>query len=88
MYCFFKECPNGQFGMDCRKSCSGNCINNESCDHVSGVCPSDCHDGYTGIYCNNCNRFHLLVLSSFHSQQFDILMLEIKTLSHKPFFSE
>lgn len=55
---FFKECPNGQFGMDCRKSCSGHCINNESCDHVSGVCPSGCHDGYTGIYCNNCNRFH------------------------------
>lgn len=50
---FCKECPPGHFGLDCKDNCSGHCINNEPCDHVSGVCPSGCQDGYTEARCNN-----------------------------------
>lgn len=34
--------------------CSKQCINTESCDHISGACPSGCHDGFVGTNCNKC----------------------------------
>lgn len=48
------ECPPEQFGLDCRERCSGQCINNEACDHASGVCSSGCQDGYIGTRCDEC----------------------------------
>lgn len=47
------ECSNGQYGPACSGRCNGHCVNNETCDHVSGVCPSGCQDGFIGSYCNN-----------------------------------
>lgn len=44
-------CESGHFGKDCRERCSGNCLNNETCDYVSGKCSSGCQDGYTGTLC-------------------------------------
>uniref|UniRef100_K1QG44 Scavenger receptor class F member 2 n=1 Tax=Magallana gigas TaxID=29159 RepID=K1QG44_MAGGI len=49
-----EECPYGNFGMDCKELCAGHCLNNETCDHVSGLCLNGCHDGYIGKYCNIC----------------------------------
>ncbi|XP_065938543.1 multiple epidermal growth factor-like domains protein 10 isoform X2 [Magallana gigas] len=46
-------CLPGHYGKHCSERCSGHCINNEPCDHVSGVCPDGCEDGYTGKLCNN-----------------------------------
>lgn len=43
--------------MNCSKRCSGHCINNEPCDHVSGVCSSGCQDGFDGTHCNHCKIF-------------------------------
>lgn len=45
--------------MDCRELCSGYCTNNEPCNHVSGICPSGCQDGYMESYCNKSNYSHL-----------------------------
>lgn len=42
--------------MDCKKQCSGHCINNEPCDYISGVCHSGCQDGYIGNNCNICKK--------------------------------
>lgn len=50
------ECKLGHFGMACKETCSDQCLNSETCDHVSGVCSSGCQDGYLGIYCNNCKK--------------------------------
>lgn len=50
----FSECLSGHFGVDCSKSCSGHCMNNEPCDHITGVCPRGCQDGYNGTFCNAC----------------------------------
>lgn len=40
--------------MGCSANCSGHCIREEPCDHVSGKCSNGCQDGYTGSLCNNC----------------------------------
>lgn len=40
--------------MRCSANCSGHCIREEPCDHVSGKCSNGCQDGYTGSLCNNC----------------------------------
>lgn len=42
--------------MTCKERCSEHCINNEPCDHVSGLCPSGCQDGYIGNYCRQCKK--------------------------------
>lgn len=60
--CFSIECPSGYFGMNCNEKCSGNCINKETCNHVNGVCPSECQDGFLGIHCNKCK----ILFQSFH----------------------
>lgn len=49
-----KVCPSGHYGKNCRESCSRHCIDNEQCDHVSGVCMSGCQDGFLGTHCNDC----------------------------------
>lgn len=53
------ECLPGYFGVDCRESCSGHCINDESCNHISGHCSSGCQDGYFGEMCNKCKLWIL-----------------------------
>lgn len=51
------ECLQGYFGIGCSGKCSGHCINNEPCDHVSGECTSGCQDGFVGTFCNKCKTF-------------------------------
>lgn len=50
------ECEQSNFGLDCKERCSGHCINNVPCDHVSGVCHGGCQDGYHGARCFNCKK--------------------------------
>lgn len=39
---------------------------NDPCDHVSGICPSGCQDGYMGTYCNNGKIFISFVILGLH----------------------
>lgn len=50
------ECPTGYFGKSCRERCSGHCINNKPCDHVSGECSNGWQDGYIGAHCGDCKK--------------------------------
>lgn len=56
-FALVSECAPGHFGMKCSNLCSGHCKNNEPCDHVSGVCPSGCQNGFMEEYCNSCKKF-------------------------------
>lgn len=56
IYFFSVECSLGFFGVKCKENCSRYCFNNESCDHISGVCKQGCIDGYTGTHCNQCKK--------------------------------
>lgn len=62
MYFLFLECLPGHYGTNCSERCSGHCINNEPCDHVSGVYPDGCEDGYTGKLCNNCTNLNCILI--------------------------
>lgn len=53
----FIECSSGYFGTGCRETCSRHCINNTVCNHVSGICPNGCEDGYMGTHCNSSKRW-------------------------------
>lgn len=57
LYFLCLVCLSGHYGTNCSERCSGHCINIGSCDHVSGVCPDGCEDGYTGKLCNNSTKF-------------------------------
>ncbi|XP_056008312.1 receptor-type tyrosine-protein phosphatase epsilon-like [Ostrea edulis] len=45
-------CTSGWYGSDCLFKCSGNCVNNEDCDHVDGACVNGCQPGYIGSSCS------------------------------------
>lgn len=49
-------CEAGFYGLNCSNLCSGNCANSDPCDHVSGVCPGGCQNGYIGAHCNSCKK--------------------------------
>lgn len=52
LFCtIFKECPSGSYGRTCYRQC-GNCLNQGSCDHISGVCHGGCLSGWTGDRCD------------------------------------
>lgn len=50
------ECSLGYFGVNCRERCSGHCLNDKPCDHVSGICTIGCQDGFIGEHCNKCKK--------------------------------
>lgn len=57
--CYFfsnLECKPGYFGLNCSGHCNGHCERNDPCDHVNGLCPNSCRDGYSGKYCNSCKK--------------------------------
>lgn len=45
------ECPKGQYGRTCSRQC-GNCLNEMSCDHISGACYDGCSSGWMGDKCD------------------------------------
>ncbi|XP_041349416.1 multiple epidermal growth factor-like domains protein 10 [Gigantopelta aegis] len=48
-----QECPDGQYGKACGKSCADRkCLDSSSsCDHVTGECDSGCQRGYQSVDC-------------------------------------
>jgi hypothetical protein len=48
---FFLACVSPSYGRNCENYCY--CFNNQSCDLVSGTCPSGgCQKGWEGISCS------------------------------------
>lgn len=47
------------FGIDCISRCSGNCLNNVSCNSTNGHCDSGCASGYLDVFCNK--SMHILI---------------------------
>lgn len=48
-------CKNGTFGISCKHECSGNCLNNETCDKKHGDC-SNCAHGWENKLCNKSKK--------------------------------
>ena len=45
------DCDNGHFGASCLEEC--HCAGDETCDPVTGECPSGCAQGYEGPTCSH-----------------------------------
>lgn len=45
------ECPAGSYGYGCRQVCD--CLNNSTCDHMTGTCY--CNPGWKGTRCDQGN---------------------------------
>lgn len=43
-------CPNGVFGRKCLETC-GNCLSDETCNNVDGMCMDGCNEGFKGDLC-------------------------------------
>lgn len=72
----------GFFGDKCKNSCSRYCFNNETCDHVSGVCPRGCMDGYIGARCDNCKTYRADAIMKFILLSISIMMIFHLVLKH------
>lgn len=55
-----KGCPFGYYGPNCESKCVGYCVDNESCNHINGLCDNGCNDGWTG---ENCAEGWICILS-------------------------
>lgn len=45
-------CLPGKYGSRCLYNCTGNCLNDETCNITTGECHSGCKTGYKGGICN------------------------------------
>ena len=45
-------CSGGWYGLNCNQLCPGHCLNQTSCNHVTGQCDGDCAYGWYGQNCN------------------------------------
>lgn len=46
---YIKGCENV---VDCKRLCSGYCLNNDFCNLINGFCIGGCVLGYLGMFCN------------------------------------
>ena len=46
------ECRNWTYGNNCVHNCSGNCLNDSTCNKQTGHCDRGCKPGYTNALCN------------------------------------
>lgn len=54
-----KSCENEMHGINCKDRCSGHCLNNVTCNFITGFCNNGCSIGYLGDMCNEtCNVGH------------------------------
>nr|XP_022311777.1 multiple epidermal growth factor-like domains protein 10 [Crassostrea virginica] len=47
------ECPDGWYGFDCKRQCSGHCRDNDPCNKVTGQCDGGCAHGWYGQHCEH-----------------------------------
>ena len=52
IFILLKECTKGWYGLDCKKQFSGHCRDNNTCNHVTGLCDGGCADGWKGVLCD------------------------------------
>ena len=45
-------CSGGWYGLGCKQQCLGHCLNQTSCNHVTGQCDGDCAYRWYGQNCN------------------------------------
>ncbi|KAK7102805.1 hypothetical protein V1264_020978 [Littorina saxatilis] len=45
-------CRNGQYGVNCNKTC-GQCANNDACNKTNGHCPGSCQGAFKPPLCNS-----------------------------------
>lgn len=64
LYLLNSGCESGFYGLNCTDLCSSHCENNDPCDHISGVCPNGCQDGYIGARCNNSKNLDSFVYNN------------------------
>ena len=56
IYILSTECPEGNYGLNCSKMCSGHCAGPTfGCDHVDGSCDDGCDAGYIAPLCTEGN---------------------------------
>nr|XP_022311638.1 receptor-type tyrosine-protein phosphatase epsilon-like [Crassostrea virginica] len=48
----YTQCVKGWYGLDCKQRCSGHCINNAVCNHMTGGCDGGCVAGWMGVLCD------------------------------------
>lgn len=46
------ECDDGTYGYHCVNNCSGNCLNDSSCNKQTGHCKRGCKPGYEDGDCS------------------------------------
>lgn len=69
-----KACAENYFGWKCQQQC-GNCKNGDVCNHVTGICPTGCAEGWIGSRCN-IGKTTCIVKSQFRS--FDMSNVSLK----------
>lgn len=74
----FGGCENEMFGINCKGRCSGHCLNNDTCNFITGFCNNGCSLGYLGDMCNESKKYlywkhiSLKVLSTVFHQNVNI----------------
>ena len=51
-FLLLEECTNGWYGLDCKQQCSGHCLDNAVCNHVTGQCDGGCAAGWRAVLCD------------------------------------
>lgn len=52
----FVGCENEMYGVNCKYHCSGHCLNNGTCNFITGFCNNGCSFGYLGDMCNESRK--------------------------------
>lgn len=89
------ECGIGLYGEKCTQQCSGNCKDNETCNHVTGQCDNGCTTGWKGDMCDNGNTWYLyfspfikylLVYFIQHNLDFSVISVDIHVYREMVYF--
>lgn len=49
-------CSTGYYGENCKSRC-GHCVDDTTCDHITGNCVRGCKSGYRGYFCDTGNGY-------------------------------
>lgn len=81
----FIACLNGTFGLNCQYNCSGNCLDEETCNSTDGTCTS-CSPGWDSVWCNTSKTDlkRLVLISIAENWKKNILVGSVMEMS--PFY--